>query len=75
MCIQNMLNKASDLGCSASDINCMCNNSDFGYGIRDCTVQACSSADVSAVSAAGASLCAAAGKLTCLSRIFVAHFY
>jgi hypothetical protein len=58
-CITNMLNIASaDFGCSAGDAVCYCSNQDFGYGVRDCANEACSSADAGSVIAFGASYCA-----------------
>lgn len=37
-----MLNLASSLGCSGpTDVACLCTNDDFGFGIRDCTAEAC----------------------------------
>ncbi|KAF2141397.1 uncharacterized protein K452DRAFT_39064 [Aplosporella prunicola CBS 121167] len=45
-CINNMLNIAqTEFGCSSGDANCYCGNADFGYGVRDCARQACSSDD------------------------------
>ncbi|KAL9019946.1 MAG: hypothetical protein Q9185_002800 [Variospora sp. 1 TL-2023] len=42
LCITNMLNLASSLGCSGpTDVACLCTNDDFGFGIRDCTAEAC----------------------------------
>lgn len=32
---------------SATDFACLCNNSNFIYGVRDCTQVACDSADMS----------------------------
>jgi hypothetical protein len=40
-CGTNMLAKAAELGCGDNDIACLCKNKDFGYGIRDCSVQSC----------------------------------
>ncbi|KAK4130338.1 hypothetical protein BT67DRAFT_335823, partial [Trichocladium antarcticum] len=45
ICAQNMLGQAGQLGCGASDIACLCKNTDFGYGIRDCSIQVCSNVD------------------------------
>lgn len=41
MCISNMNAKASELGCQANDMACLCNTKDYQYGVRDCTSQAC----------------------------------
>jgi CFEM domain len=58
MCISSMIAKASELGCSATDIPCLCKNPDFANGLHDCTVEACGGADYPAVQAYGASYCA-----------------
>ncbi|EEP78141.1 predicted protein [Uncinocarpus reesii 1704] len=57
MCIQNMLNKAAELGCAANDIACLCSNRDFGNGIHDCTQQACRDDNLDQIIAAGRALC------------------
>lgn len=36
-----MLAKASELGCRNNDIACLCRNPNFGYGVHDCSVEAC----------------------------------
>ncbi|SPO00499.1 uncharacterized protein DNG_03247 [Cephalotrichum gorgonifer] len=41
-CIQRMIGSAQSLGCKADDVACLCKNPDFTYGIRDCSVEACS---------------------------------
>jgi len=41
MCISNMNAKASELGCQSGDMDCLCKNKNYSYGIRDCTSQAC----------------------------------
>jgi len=61
MCIKNMLALASSLGCNPTDASCLCKNKDFGYGINDCTNEACGSADVPDVQSYGASMCANLG--------------
>jgi hypothetical protein len=58
MCINNMLALASKLGCDPTNVSCLCNNKDFGYGINDCTSEACGSADLPDVQSYGASMCA-----------------
>ena len=40
-CVQNMLGQASSLGCEADDVGCLCQNVNFTYGIRDCSIEAC----------------------------------
>ncbi|KAF2197312.1 hypothetical protein GQ43DRAFT_444364, partial [Delitschia confertaspora ATCC 74209] len=41
-----MVNIASStFGCQAGDIHCYCSNQDFGYGVRDCSMQACPNQD------------------------------
>lgn len=34
--------KAEELGCSANDLSCLCQNENFGYGFRDCASAICS---------------------------------
>lgn len=41
MCVSNMNAKASELGCQANDMACLCNKKDYRFGVRDCTTQAC----------------------------------
>lgn len=55
-----MLGLASSLGCSADDYSCLCNNPDFSYGIRDCSLQACGESEDEANEAirVGVDLCA-----------------
>ncbi|ODH14152.1 hypothetical protein ACO22_06665 [Paracoccidioides brasiliensis] len=45
-CIQDMLSLAPSLGCKADDIPCLCQNTNFGNGVRDCTVEACGEQDL-----------------------------
>jgi len=40
-----MLGLATELGCQNDDIACLCRNRDFGYGIRDCSIQVCNNVD------------------------------
>lgn len=40
-----MLAQASSLGCSESDVTCLCAKDNFKNGIHDCISQACSSSD------------------------------
>ncbi|KMU81322.1 chitinase 3 [Coccidioides immitis RMSCC 3703] len=46
MCINNMLNKASELGCDSTDKACLCSKQNFAFGLRDCTLQACGAEDL-----------------------------
>ncbi|KEZ46909.1 hypothetical protein SAPIO_CDS0249 [Scedosporium apiospermum] len=43
VCIQNMIGKAGEFGCQSTDVACLCRSRDFVYGIRDCSVESCSS--------------------------------
>jgi CFEM domain len=36
-----MLGLAVSLGCPSTDVACLCANQNFGYGVRDCSAQAC----------------------------------
>ena len=44
-CVTNLLGQADALGCPVvdgqPDALCLCSNADFGYGVRDCSIQAC----------------------------------
>lgn len=44
-CINNMLGKASSLGCATSDYQCLCSNMNFGFGVRDCSISVCAAAN------------------------------
>ncbi|KAI1810627.1 hypothetical protein GGS20DRAFT_579729 [Poronia punctata] len=60
-CFNNVQAQYSALGCpSPSDAYCLCNNVDFGYGIRDCANGACGTAVGSTVIAYGSTYCAQA---------------
>ncbi|OJD16579.1 hypothetical protein AJ78_03270 [Emergomyces pasteurianus Ep9510] len=56
-CIERMLALAPKLGCKGDDVACLCRNMDFGYGVRDCTTQACGAQDLPAAAAAAAKYC------------------
>jgi hypothetical protein len=56
-CISNMLALAPSLGCPTANATCLCSNTDFGYGIRDCANEACGS-EAAAIIAYGVSYCA-----------------
>lgn len=49
MCITNMDNKASELGCPKNDHGCLCEKENYRFGVRDCTAQACPDEDSAAV--------------------------
>lgn len=56
-----MLAKSADLGCAVTNpvnATCLCQNVNFGYGIRDCAQEACGSAEAAAVVAYGNQYCA-----------------
>lgn len=43
MCADNMAKIAnSEFSCAAGDVGCFCHESNWAYGIRDCSQQACS---------------------------------
>jgi len=43
-CINNMIQIASSqLGCDTGNVDCYCQQPDFGYGVRDCAQEACQS--------------------------------
>jgi len=35
----------TDFGCTIGDVACYCSNPRFGYGVRDCSNQACSASE------------------------------
>jgi len=58
MCINNMLGQFASFGCSsAADVTCLCGDPRFGYGLRDCTIQACGQDVFAAVQSFGNSVC------------------
>jgi hypothetical protein len=57
MCLNNMKAKAGELGCSSSDMNCLCAKANYGYGIRDCTTEACPADNAAAVLSSALSSC------------------
>ncbi|KAJ0382193.1 hypothetical protein COL922a_013062 [Colletotrichum nupharicola] len=59
-CFNNMLAQWSELGCSSQDAACLCNNVNFGYGLRDCSNGACGTAVASTVIAYGSAYCSSA---------------
>ncbi|KAI1457929.1 hypothetical protein F4805DRAFT_160661 [Annulohypoxylon moriforme] len=40
-CINNMLNQASELGCTDVAPSCLCTKQNFIYGVRDCATESC----------------------------------
>ncbi|KAI3316935.1 hypothetical protein HD806DRAFT_551279 [Xylariaceae sp. AK1471] len=59
-CFANLQAQYSALGCTSPDPYCLCNNVNFGYGIRDCANGACGAAVGSTVIAYGSTYCAQA---------------
>lgn len=54
-----MLAKAPSLGCAANDITCLCQNMDFGFGVRDCAQESCpKDVDTSQIIKVGSGFCA-----------------
>ncbi|CAG7565416.1 unnamed protein product [Fusarium equiseti] len=62
-CASNMVSaaKSQELGCDAGDISCLCTNSDFIYGLRDCSAAICNDEQAAAVVAYGLAICRQAG--------------
>ncbi|PMB71535.1 GPI-anchored CFEM domain protein A [Beauveria bassiana] len=54
-CANNMLaaSKAQELGCSANDLRCLCDNANFGFGLRDCSAAICPSEDAAQATSTG----------------------
>lgn len=48
---------SNEFGCATGDVTCYCTNQDFGYGIRDCSTEACGSDVASQVIAFGTAYC------------------
>jgi hypothetical protein len=59
-CFNNLQAQYSTLGCSGPDSYCLCNNPNFGYGLRDCANGACGTAVASTVIAYGSAYCSSA---------------
>ena len=55
-----MLGQYAALGCNAYDAYCLCNNVNFGYGLRDCSNGACGADVASTVIAFGSAYCSTA---------------
>ncbi|KAK0630311.1 hypothetical protein B0T17DRAFT_218431 [Bombardia bombarda] len=66
ICINNMIGQAAELGCQPvngqPDAACLCGKPNFGYGIRDCSIQACAPSERSAVVDYGLAYCGNAAK-------------
>ncbi|KAK3393899.1 hypothetical protein B0H63DRAFT_555196 [Podospora didyma] len=62
ICVNNMLAQAPELDCpivnGQPDPDCLCNQLNFGYGIRDCAAQACLPHEVGPVISHGLAFCA-----------------
>ena len=52
-----MLGQYKNLGCATANTACLCKNSNFGYGIRDCANGACGTAVATTVIAYGSAMC------------------
>ena len=59
-CFNNMVAQYSTLGCASPVPSCLCENVNFGYGLRDCSNGACGTAVASTVIAYGSLYCASA---------------
>ncbi|KAL0473868.1 hypothetical protein QR685DRAFT_436556 [Neurospora intermedia] len=57
ICFNNMVAQYSALGCASPAPSCLCKNAKFGYGLRDCSNDACGTAVASSVIAYGSSYC------------------
>lgn len=75
-CVQSMVDKAESLGCGAAQDTaaCECNNPDFLYGIRDCSIESCTDAqDAVEAQAWGSRYCEGKGvSVTSIDSIIVA---
>ncbi|KAM0199733.1 hypothetical protein ACHAPA_010360 [Fusarium lateritium] len=62
-CASNMVSaeKSRELGCDAGDVSCLCTNSDFIYGLRDCSAAICNDEQAAAVLSYGLEICRRAG--------------
>ncbi|KAL1840310.1 hypothetical protein VTJ49DRAFT_599 [Mycothermus thermophilus] len=62
VCGTNMIAKALEFECNVSDIACLCQDLRFGWGIHDCSVQACPGVEqANIVINWGKDLCSSAG--------------
>lgn len=53
--------KSRELGCDAGDVSCLCTNSNFIYGLRDCSAAICNDEQAAAVLSYGLEICRRAG--------------
>jgi hypothetical protein len=61
-CAEDMVTgQASGLGCSANDLQCLCQNINFIYGLRDCSAATCSPEDAQRIVEYGIAVCRDAG--------------
>jgi hypothetical protein len=59
MCINNMATIAqTQLQCGAGDTNCFCTKSNWAFGVRDCSLQACSAEESAQAIAYASATCA-----------------
>jgi hypothetical protein len=59
-CMNNLIGQYSTLGCASPQPSCLCQNVDFGYGIRYCANGACGTAVASTVISFGSAYCSSA---------------
>ncbi|KAK0704748.1 hypothetical protein B0H67DRAFT_603804 [Lasiosphaeris hirsuta] len=63
LCADNLFALASTFSCGAEDIACLCKAPNWGFGIRDCSIQACQDdAKANTIISWGNQLCADAGQ-------------
>lgn len=62
-CAGNMISaeKSSELGCDTGDLQCLCTNQNFIYGLRDCSRAICNEEQAAQVLEYGLSVCRQAG--------------
>lgn len=61
MCADNMAKIAqSQFSCAAGDVSCFCSKSNWAYGLRDCSAQACDATQAAAALAWANSQCSGA---------------
>ncbi|KFY77256.1 hypothetical protein V499_03311 [Pseudogymnoascus sp. VKM F-103] len=60
LCFNNTLAQYTDFGCTSPDPYCIFNNVNFGYGLRDCSNDACGTDVASTVITFGSAYCSAA---------------
>lgn len=49
--------KSEELGCDTGDLQCLCTNQDFIYGLRDCSRAICNDEQAAQVLEYGLSVC------------------